>query len=220
MDIVQIDDQPIAATFFGEVHRLTDFVTPEALEIQDLYEQITHNIASTREKLTACWKWVTSNVRYVHFVKGKIWIEGESFSQGDLWQDPSMTIHTKVGNCANSAMLLTSLVRNTLPPDQAYCALGNLHSNQPGGHAWTQVSLDEDSYIMEATTSKAPPLVPASSAKQYEAVHYFNDKNVLAVAGKTQMVPYAECFSTWLQDYLNFTYIEEQRRLHLIKAQS
>jgi len=210
--IIEIDDQPIDATFFGEVRRLTDWITPGALEVQELFRHLTENITSTRDRITACWEWVTSQIRYVHSVRGKLCIDGKCFAQNDLWQEPSITIHTKIGNCANSAMLLASLVRNELPPQQAYCVLGNLHSQQPGGHAWVKVSLDGDDFIMEATTPKVPPLVPEGTATHYEAVHYFNDKEVLAIAGRTQLVPYAVAYSKWLSDYLNWAYINSQRR--------
>jgi len=141
-------------------------------------------------------------------VKGKLCIAGKCFFQDDLWQDPSITIHTKIGNCANSAMLLASLVRNALLPNQAYCVLGNLHSSKPGGHAWVKVVVDGEDFIMEATSPKAPALVPEGAAERYEPVHYFNDKEVLAVVGRTQLVPYAVAYSDWLADYLNWAYIK------------
>jgi transglutaminase-like putative cysteine protease len=124
-----------------------------------------------------------------------------------------MTIQTKVGNCANSAMLLASLVRNELPPQQAYCVLGNLHTDQPGGHAWVKVILDGEDFIMEATSSKAPPFTPEQAADKYEPVHYFNDKEVLAIPGRTQLVPYAVAYSDWLADYLHWAYIKGHQTL-------
>lgn len=209
-DIIKIDDQPIDATFFGEFRRLTDWITPDALEVQELYSQLTDGIVDIRDKITACWKWVGGQIRYVEFVKGKLCIAGQCFSQNDLWQDPSMVINTRVGNCANAAMLLTSLVRNGLSEKQAYCVLGNLYSPKPGGHAWVKVTIDGEDYILEATTNKAPGLVSESAADLYEPVHYFNDGEVLAVEGRTQMIPYAEAYSEWLSDYLHFAYIKRR----------
>ena len=52
--IIEIDDQPIDATFFGEVRRLTDWITPGALEVQELFRHLTENITSTRDRITAC----------------------------------------------------------------------------------------------------------------------------------------------------------------------
>jgi hypothetical protein len=210
-NIIEIDDQPINGSFFGEARRLTDWITPNSLEVQSLFDHITRGIDNTRDRLVACWNWVTSHIRYVECVKAKILIDNQVSIQKDLWQEPSTIIHTKVGNCANSAMLLTSLIRNELSPEKVYCVLGNLHSQKPGGHAWVQVSLNGENEIMEATTPMVPPLVPESAADRYEAVHYFNDKKVLAVEGRTQLIPYAVAYSNWLSDYLNFAYIESQK---------
>lgn len=212
--IIRIDDQPVDATFFGKVDRLTDFVTPQALDVQTLHKTVTESLPNLQDRIVACWRWVTSHVKYVRSVKAKIWVEGRSYVQDDFWQEPSMTIHTQVGNCANSAMLLASLVRNELGPDQAYCVFGNLHSMKPGGHAWVKVCIDGEDFILEATSPKVPALVPEGAATRYEPVHYFNDKVVLAVEGRTQLVPYAEFYSTWLEHYLNWTYIEEMRKRH------
>ena len=212
-DIVAIDDQPISATFFKEVRRLTDWITPDALEVQDLYAELTKGVTEPRERLTALHNWVSHQIRYVRFVTGKLCIAGKCESQNDLWQDPSLVIRTKVGNCANSAMLLTSLVRNELPAEAAFCVLGNLHSSVPGGHAWVKISLEGEDLIMEATSPKAPAMVPEVAATRYEPVHYFNDKEVLAIEGRTQMVPYAEAYSDWLADYLHMVFIEQHRRM-------
>jgi transglutaminase-like putative cysteine protease len=212
MEIIPIDDQPMAATFFGEVRRLTDFITPDALEVQELHKKLTEGMNNSIDKITACWKWVASQVKYVEFVRGRLWIGNKVSVQNDLWPPPETTIRTRVGNCAVKSFLLASLIRNELPPDQVYCALGNLYNGKPGGHAWVSLNLAGQEYVMESTTPTAPPLVPASMAKRYEAVHYFNDSEVFAVEGKTQMIPMTACYSTWLTDYLNWAYIESQRR--------
>jgi hypothetical protein len=209
--LIPIDDQPIAATFFGEGRWLTDFITPDALEVQNLYKEITEGIANPLDRITACWEWVANQVKYVKFVRGKLTINGKTSWQNDYWQMPEMAIITRVGNCANKSFLLCSLLRNTLSPDQVYCVLGNLYNGKPGGHSWCVVKLNGNDLISESTTPTAPPLVPASAAERYEAVHYFNDSEVYAVEGKTQLVPMAECFSTWLSDYLNWAYIESRK---------
>lgn len=210
-DVIAVDDQPIEAGFFGEVRRLTDWITPEALEVQNLYKQLTAGISDTLSRITACWKWVAGQVKYVNFVKGKLWINGKVSAQDDLWTMPETTIRTRVGNCAVKSFLLTSLLRNELPPDQVYCALGNLYNEDPGGHAWLNVRLDGEEYTMESTTDKVPPLIPSHLTDRYEPVHFFNDEQVLAIEGRTQMVPFTEAYSTWLHDYLSWAYIEGRR---------
>lgn len=214
--VIPIDDQPMAATFFGEGRWLSDFITPDAFEVQELYKEITKGIDNAADRISACWKWVASRVRYVTFVTGKMWIEGKVSVQKDLWTLPETTIRTRVGNCAVKSLLLTSLLRNELSTDQVYCAMGNLYNGTPGGHAWVSLKqmapiLPEGEYVMESTMPTAPAMVPASTAKRYEPVHYFNDATVYAVEGRTQLVPMCACFSTWLSDYLNWVWIEAQK---------
>jgi hypothetical protein len=209
--IIQIDDQPIDAAFFGEGRWLTDFITPEAFDVRSLYQSITQGISDSLGRIEACWRWVASQVKYVEFVRGQTWINGKVSVQNDLWTMPDLTTRTRVGNCAVKSFLLASLLRNELPPDQVYCTLGNLYNGKPGGHAWVSVRLGGQEYVMESTTPSAPPLVLASAAERYEPVHYFNDLSVLAVEGRTQMVPMSHCYSTWLSDYLNWAYIQSER---------
>jgi len=210
--LVPINDQPVAGSFFGEGRWLTDFITPKASDVQELYKSLTKGFTNSTDRITACARWVANQVRYVQFVKGRIWIDGKSSVQNDLWTYPSMTIRTKVGNCAVKSFLLTSLLRNELPANEVYCTLGNLYNGKPGGHAWVALKLpDEGEQIMETTVPSAPPMVSAAKATRYESVHYFNDEEVYAVEGRTQLVPMAAVYSTWLGEYLNWLYIKDHQ---------
>jgi hypothetical protein len=208
---VQIDDQPIAATFFGEGRWLTDFVTPDALEVQELHKTLTDGIDDLECRLLSCWDWVADKIKYTKFVKAKMWVNGKSSVQNDYWQNPGQLIRTKIGNCVNKSILLASLVRNDLPPEQISVVLGNLH--QPpgdGGHAWCRVSLDQD-YIMESTRGDMQPMVAARVADVYEPVVYFNDKAVSAIDGRTLLTPFAAVYASWLKDYLDWAFIEGRK---------
>lgn len=209
---VQIDDQPIAATFFGEGRWLTDFVTPDALEVQELHQNLTSNIDDLESRLLACWDWVANRVKYVQFVKGKLWINGHSSVQPDYWQNPSQIIRTRIGNCVNKSILLASLIRNDLSDSQVHVVLGNLH--QPpggGGHAWAEVNFNSHPYIMESTRGDMQPLVAAEVADVYEPVVYFNDKSVSAIEDRTLLTPFAAVYADWLKDYLDWAFIEGRK---------
>lgn len=208
--MIAVDNQPIEASFFGEGKWLTDFVTPEAIDIQALYKNLTMGLSDLEEKALACWEWVANKVKYTRFVEGKLWISGKVSIQNDLWNLPSITARIKVGNCANKAFLLTSLLRNTLSDNEIYCVLGNLYNHKLNGHAWVQVNLNGQNYIMESTRGDVP-LVPVSNTDRYEEVHLFNDKQIYAIPGKTVMTPFAACYSTWLKDYLDWAYIEGRK---------
>lgn len=215
--LIAIDDQPISATFFDEGKFLTEFITPGNLEVQELHKDIVRGLSGIESKLTALHGWVGSNIRYTRFVRAKMWVAnteliGKSSTQNDCWVPPSLTRRIGIGNCATKSFLLASLVRNELPENSIYCVLGNLYNGKPGGHAWVQVRLDGREYIMESTRPDVPALIPVSEAtKRYEAVHLFNDKETYAIEGRTVLEPFTACFSTWLKDYLDWSYIEGRK---------
>jgi len=212
-EITTMDDQPISATFFHEGKWLTEFITPNALEVRRLYADITNGLTLTEEKVKACHNWVANRIRYKQLLTGRLWVEGQTSVQNDLWLSPSLVKQIRVGNCANKAFLLTSLLRNELGQDHVYCVLGNLYNGKAGGHAWTEVNLGGRNFICDATNANVQPLVFASIADRYEPVHYFNDKVTYAVEGKTVLEPFAACYSTWLKDYLHWGYIEGRKEL-------
>jgi len=44
---------------------------------------------------------------------------------GDFWRTPSETLEKRIGvDCDCSSILLTSILRNYMPPEQVYCAFG------------------------------------------------------------------------------------------------
>jgi len=203
---VSIDNQPIAAGFFGEGKWLSDFVTPDQPDILMLWEKIIAGAKTQEDRITAAWDWVANQVKYVPFIKAEIRVEGVHSYQDDFWQTPSMVSKTLVANCANKAFLLTSLLRNELPPSDVYVVLGNLHNGHVQGHAWVQANIGSGEYIVESTRNDVP-LLEVSKAPRYEPVHYFNDQTVLAVPGRTVMTPFEACYSEWLKDYLQWSYI-------------
>ena len=213
MGIISIDDQPISATFFKEGRWLTEFVTPDSMEIKELYGELTKGIPSGAARVEALHRWVSTEVKYKDFIKAKLWVEGKSSTNPDVWLSPSLTKRVKVGNCASKSFLLASLLRNELSPGEVHVVLGNLHNGKAEGfgHAWVQVKLDERAYIVESTRPDVPALVLASVADRYEAVHFFNDKTAYAIEGRTIMEPFSRDYSTWLKDYLDFAYIKGEK---------
>jgi transglutaminase-like putative cysteine protease len=207
---IPIDNQPIAAGFFGEGRWLKDYVTPDEPDITMLWNSLTGNSIILHDKIMAAWDWVATQVAYKSFISAEIRVEGKESYQRDYWQSPAMCSKTHVGNCANKAFLLTSLLRNAMQPFEVYCVLGNLYNGHASGHAWVEVELGGQSWIVEATRADVS-MVLASEAKRYEPVHYFNDQVVLAVPGRTVMTPFSACYSSWLHDYLDTAYINHGR---------
>lgn len=77
---------------------------------------------------------------------------------GDFWRTPSETLEKRAGvDCDDSAILLTSILRNYIPPDQVYCAFGLWSlGGKTDGHMWvvTEGEGGEDR-ILESTASPA-----------------------------------------------------------------
>ncbi len=207
-EVKAIDDQPISAAFFGEGKWLTEFITPDAIDVIELHENLTEGLASIQDKIAAMHAMVAGEIKYKKFIQGKLWIDGKSSIQNDLWNSPSVTSRLKVGNCANKAFLMTSLLRRSLPADQVHCVLGNLYNGKVGGHAWVQVTVGGQEYVIETTRADVPAMILAVSAERYEPVHFFNDMSTYSVEGRTVMEPYTACFSSWLSEYLDWAYIE------------
>lgn len=209
---VLIDDQPIAAGFFKQGKWLTDYITPDALEVQELHQAVSAGMKKLEDRMVSSWHWVADQMKYVPFVRAKLWVGGQSSTQDDYWQEPSQAIRTRIGNCVNKSMLLGSLLRNELPADQVYVVLGNLHQPpRPGGHAWVQVILNSQPYIMESTRGDMQPLVPSQVADIYEDILYFNDEFVMAIEDRTLLTPFSAVYADWLRDYLDFAYIEGRK---------
>lgn len=210
-EAIPVDDQPMSANFFGAGTWLTDYITPDSPDIQILYKEITRNLNGIEEKSIACWDWVANEVKYQPFLRATVNIAGKVAFQEDYWQMPNLCSRTKIGNCANKAFLLTSLLRNHFEANQVYCVFGNLHNGHETGHAWVEAIVNGTDFILESTRNDVP-MVPTAEAPRYEPIHYFNDKTVLVIPGRTEMVPFAACYSDWLRDYLNWRYIEERNQ--------
>ncbi len=206
-----IDNQPMNANFYKEGRWLTNYVTPNELEVQHLFQTLTKGVTGD-ERLEVCWRWVATQLRYYPTIQAQIEVMGKISYQKDYWMPADMAIKTRVGNCAVKSFLLASLLRNELEPKQVYCVLGNLLGGPiPGGHAWVVVILNGQEYIMESTRSDVQPFIPSEAAGRYEAVHYFNDYETYAVPGKTVMYPIGFAASGWLKDYLDWSYINRKK---------
>jgi len=209
--IIPIDDQPISAGFFGEGQWLTDFVTPNALEVKTLYKDICKGKQTRRERVVGMHQFVGAAIKYRPFIGATMTVAGKTSRNPDAWLPPSITRMVGIGNCANKAFLLASLLRNEFSPKEVHVVLGNLYNGKAGGHAWCQLQMDDRSYIIESTRADVPTFISTDTTERYEAVHFFNDIDAYAIAGRTAMEPYLACYSTWLKDYLDMSYIRGKK---------
>ncbi|MDP2730490.1 MAG: hypothetical protein Q8O55_08400 [Dehalococcoidales bacterium] len=92
---------------------------------------------------------------------------------GDYWTTPGELLDAQAGDCDDKAILLCSILRNYLPPDQVYCAFGLwMLDGEMSGHMWV-VTEDENGgdRIIEATAG------PDRKTRGKYVLHgMFNDK--------------------------------------------
>jgi len=200
---ISCDDQPIdGATIMGESRFLTSWITPESLEIQEKYKELTKNISGQRDRIIAVWQYV-KNIPYTPFVSAKVNIGGRVFSQNDAWLDAGQTLQARKLNCMNKSILLISLLRQELSADTAFMCLNNVKTNGIGGHAVGYLRLDDD-YILETTNPGIKsPFLKAEDMDIYEAVVFVNDKETRYIPSTQLREPLGTCCVRWLEDYIN-----------------
>ena len=85
---------------------------------------------------------------------------------------PLQTLRRARGNCLSQSNLLTSLLRNRIPVDRVYTAVGDVKLNGLGGHAWSVVKIGDIWSILDPT-SKSVYIMPYHV---YSAHAHFNDQ--------------------------------------------
>lgn len=200
---IPCDDQPILASIMNERRLLTSWITPNSLEVQNKYEQLTSGLESTEDKVKACLKYV-SDIPYVQFVRVSANVAGKTFVQPDTWLQPAEAIFSPRLNCANKTFLLTSLLRQELPAENVWACLGNLNVDSQTGHAICYVRLDQD-YILETTNPGVrDKFIPIEAATMYEDVIFFNSEEVRVLPDRKIREPFSACYNCepFLSDYL------------------
>ena len=96
---------------------------------------------------------------------------------GDYWCEPSETLAARAGDCDDLGILLCSILRNYMPPENVYCAFGLWTiGGKASGHLWVITEGEGgDDRILEATAG------PGRPTKGKYVIHcIFNDKYCFA----------------------------------------
>ncbi|GAI98236.1 unnamed protein product [marine sediment metagenome] len=115
----------VAVRYPGQWNYLQDFVQPDNPDVLA--------ISSQYPDYWALYDFVCRNVDYRRDI-------------GEFWQVPSETLVSKMGDCEDTSILLTSLLRCV--GIDAYTAIGEYLGY---GHAWTT----QNSFIYETTYTRA-----------------------------------------------------------------
>lgn len=139
----------------GIYHSIRDLIRPN----DPLVQEIADVLIQTNDFIGAAQDFVDSFTTYEDEI-------------GDYWGYPMETLAFKAGDCDDKAILLCSILRNYLPADEIFCAIG-LWSvrGKEEGHMW-DLFIDQKGKqrIIEATA-------PASRPRQgkYTLGAIFND---------------------------------------------
>ena len=176
-----------------QLYRYSALINPSA--VADIAASLP---ANEDDFIIAAWEYVASNVQYENF--GSILYFTDQGVECDECFTPLEVLAAGESNCVGKSILLTSILRNRIPPDRVYMAVGTLNLNSNGGHAWVKCRRQNAIwYVLEPTLmpSGNPWIPEASVAYKYALGGIMNDKSFscsepglcLAVK-KTSCLPY------------------------------
>ena len=121
---------------------VNSFITPNDPAIITVALQLQQQLslqASSEEKIRAALEFTHSNIRYIS--------DREQFGISEYWSFPAETLESGAGDCEDIAFTIASLLLAlNLPTDTVRVTLG---SKDGTGHAWTEVLLNDQWYILE-----------------------------------------------------------------------
>lgn len=146
----------------GEYYSLKSFIRP----FDPLIMEIASVLNMSGDPIKTAQDFVHKVVKY-----GKQDIE--------YWRYPAETLDFEEGetteaDCDCMAVLLCSILRNYLPAEDVYVAVGNLKNGSNGGHAWVVCR----SKIVESTVSSGRKI----DESKYQPEVLFNDQRAYAVS--------------------------------------
>ncbi len=136
----------VSVRYPGQWHDIREFVQPHNPDVLAVYSQYGPDPWSL-------YDFVCRDIDYRQDI-------------GEFWQTPSETLRG-IGDCEDTAILLTSLIRAGGTPD-CYVALGSLAGY---GHAWCQLN----GQILESTYTQARQTAP----RGYQPMVIFNDAEAI-----------------------------------------
>ena len=141
------DGQFLVNVRFGQWHDLREFITPDDPAVLEVYSQVGRDAWQLFDL-------VCRDISYRHDI-------------GEFWQLARETLARQEGDCEDTSILLTSLLKVGGIP--IYTVLG---SYQGLGHAWC----DHMGQIMETTFTRARPVL---DPEHYLAYCLFSDQEVV-----------------------------------------
>jgi transglutaminase-like putative cysteine protease len=175
----------VRVRFFGEERDIREFIQPWSSPVADVAGRLP---AGKDEAVPAAWEYVQQHVAYplvepfdyryqeafVRHAGGIKVFEPRvallSETRYDYWQMPAETLAERTGDCEDSSMLLCSILRARLSPEEVFVTIGMW---QGYGHAWATVVRNGRDSVLETTRAAQEPLKP--EGPPYVPYVRFND---------------------------------------------
>ena len=174
----------------GQYHPIRSLVQPQDAEVM----AVAAILSDTPDFIAACQDFVDSFTTYAREV-GDFWaIPAETMTPHCPLCDTMLLLPTndisdiyrcacgwqgkplRRGDCDDKAILLTSLLRNEVPADQVFCAVGDhILGGRREGHMWVVIEYGDEDYILEATAPSK-----ALIRGDYQLMAIFNDAYAFA----------------------------------------
>ena len=136
----------------GEYHSIRELVQLDDPEVRD----VARVLVQADDFVSAAQDFVDSFTTYQREI-------------GDYWTIPSEVLETRAGDCDDKAILLCSILRNYIGPEDVFCAIGTQGGE---GHMWIVLSDPSgQDRIVEATAPSSRPV-----KGNYRLYAIFNDK--------------------------------------------
>lgn len=139
---------------YGDVRRdsyyynLKSFIQPD----EPIVKGVARILSSSIDPIATAQDFVHHRTKY-HIQKG------------EMWKLPTETLDAKIGDCDCTAILLCSILRSYLSPDEVFVAIGNVDHD---GHAWV-MTRDK---LIESTHNSSKKV----NENRYKVEVLFNDK--------------------------------------------
>lgn len=152
----EYDDLLANVRWDSKFHSIRDLVQPWDPDVIE----VAAVLSKAPDFAEACHAWVHAFTEYQEEV-------------GDYWRTPHESMEQLKIDCDDSAILLCSLLRNYIPPDRVFCAVGSWYKGgRGGGHMWVEIAEpDGTTRILESTASSTKEL-----SGRYETSALFNDE--------------------------------------------
>lgn len=191
---------PILKRFDNEVLDVREFIRPETYMVQQLIHNNGWDQLNNKTFIERAWAHTVKEIDYPEFEREDFLdvdfhalsaftkktgnpdtVEPRlEYTTFEFWSYPSEVLRDKIGDCDDTSILLTSILRNRLSEDQVFMTVGFF---EDFGHTWVTIFNQNEPIVLETTSNNVIETrrMNVSEESPYKAVFRFNDQKVVEV---------------------------------------